>query len=382
MASKPIKTCVLGVGLGGLVFHVPFVLSLPQYFTLYAVMERNPATPTRGKAHERFGAKMDGVKIIRTYEEVLSDKEVELVVISTPSETHYALAKQAVEAGKHVLVDKPVVATSAQGKELGALAKEKGVVLYGFQNRRWDSDYLALRRLLKLPASSPQSLGNVYEFESRFDRYRDTLKGTWKDEPLPANGQVFDLGSHIMDQILQLFGRPKGITAFIQNSRGIGHPDVDDSFTILFHYPPTSAFPHALTAILRAHILSVKSPQVRYVVRGTKGTFSKFGVDIQEDQLKVIASPDEIISDPNYGKEPEDIWGSLENLTANGEVVKSQWPTEEKGCYVELFKNLAEAIRNGAELAVKWEEATAVIEMIELAYKSSKEMRTVEVPQA
>ncbi|KZT20776.1 NAD-P-binding protein [Neolentinus lepideus HHB14362 ss-1] len=383
--SKPIKTCVLGVGLGGLVFHVPFVLILPQYFTLHAVMERNPASPSRGKAHEKFDGKgsidMRNVKIHRTLDAVTSDPEVELVVVTTPSETHYSLAKAALEAGKHVLVDKPVTATSQQAKELGALAKSKGVVLYGFQNRRWDSDFLALRRLLALPASSPQSLGDIHEFESHYDRYRAELKGTWKDEPKPANGQVYDLGAHLIDQALVLFGRPEKITAFISNMRGVGSPEVDDNFTIFFHYPPRSGSSHPLTVILRAAILSVRAPQLRYVVRGTRGTFIKYGLDVQEDQIKVMDSPEGILNQPGYGKEPESIWGTVQNFKGE-EVISTTWPTEEAGSYVELWKNLGEAIRSGKEQAVKWEESTAVIEMIELAHQSSKEGRTIAVPKA
>ncbi|GLB33659.1 putative oxidoreductase family, C-terminal alpha/beta domain [Lyophyllum shimeji] len=374
--SKPINTCVLGVGLAGLTFHVPFILALPDVFTLHSVLERNPQS-SGGKLHDRFGV---AVKIYRTLEQVLKEQEIELVVIGTPNPTHYSFAKAALEAGKHVLVDKPVTATAEQARELGELARSKGLVLYGFQNRRWDSDFLALKRLLALPESSPQSLGTVLEFESHFDRYRKGLKGTWKDEPLPAAGQTYDLGAHLIDQALTLFGRPEKLTAFVQNIRGVGNPEVDDTFTIHFHYPASPARPYAFTAILRAHILSVRSPQLRYVVRGTQGTYTKYGLDIQEDQLKVIPSPQAVFEE-SYGKEPEAIWGTVENIEADNVTVrKSIWPSTEPGQYIDLFKNLGAAIRGKAEPAVKWEEATAVIEMIELAHKSSREGVTLSVP--
>ncbi|KAL0582009.1 hypothetical protein V5O48_000067 [Marasmius crinis-equi] len=379
MASSlaPIKTCVLGVGLAGLTFHAPFILALPDLFTLHSVLERNPKTPG-GKLKERFGVE---AKIHRSLDDVLADPEIELIIVGTPNDTHYKFAKAALEAGKHVLVDKPVCPSVQEAKELGALAESKKLVLYGFQNRRWDSDFLALRRLLDLPESDSQSLGTVHEFESRFDRYRADLKGTWKDQPLPAAGQLFDLGSHLIDQTLALFGRPKKITAFTQNTRGVGSPEVEDTFTVLMHYPSGSALPYPLTAILRGHILSVKSPQLRYVVRGSKGTYTKYGVDIQEDQLKAIASPNDVFAN-TYGLEPESMWGELENLESDGvKVAKSKWPSADAGRYIELFKNLADAIRNGAELAVKWSEATAVIEMIELAHRSAKEGVTLQVPQ-
>lgn len=175
----PIKTCVLGVGLAGLTFHVPFVLALPDLFSLHAVLERNPQSPG-GKVKERFGVE---TKIYRTIEDVIGDKEIELVIVGTPNDTHYPLAKAALEAGKHgiylfvpvpelpdiaiVLVDKPVTETVAQARELGAIAESKGLVLYGYQNRRWDSDHIALKQLLALPPSSPQHLGNLLEFESQ-----------------------------------------------------------------------------------------------------------------------------------------------------------------------------------------------------------------------
>lgn len=375
--SKPINTCVLGVGLAGLTFHVPFILALSDIFTLHSVLERNPST-AGGKVAERFGV---SVKIHRSLDDVLADPDVELVIIGTPNNTHYEFAKAALSAGKHVLVDKPVTATVSQARELGNLAKTKGLVLYGFQNRRWDSDFLALKQLLSLPESSPQSLGTITEFESHFDRYRKGLKGTWKDQPLEAAGLTYDLGSHLIDQALQLFGRPDALTAFAQNLRGVGHPEVDDSFTIHMHYNPGPTKRYPVTVILRAHILSVRSPQLRYVVRGTQGTYSKFGVDLQEDQLKVISSPSAILED-QYGREPEYLWGTIEKMEADEiTVTKSTWRSSEAGAYAELFRNLGAAIRDGAELAVKWDEATGVIEMIELAQESASKAVTVKVPK-
>uniref|UniRef100_A0A0W0FCK7 Uncharacterized protein n=1 Tax=Moniliophthora roreri TaxID=221103 RepID=A0A0W0FCK7_MONRR len=374
---SPIKTCILGVGLAGLTFHAPFILALPDLFTLHSVLERNPKSPG-GKLQDRFGV---SVKVHRSLEDVLADQEIELIIVGTPNETHYLFAKAALEAGKHVLVDKPVTASVKQAKELGEIARGKKLVLYGYQNRRWDSDFLALRRLMELPESNSQSLGKILEFESHFDRYRTSLKGSWKDEPLPAAGQLFDLGSHLIDQTLALFGRPSKITAFTQNIRGVGSQNVEDTFTVFMHYPPGSVHPHPLTAILRGHILSVKSPQLRYIVKGTKGTYTKYGVDVQEDQLKAISSPKEIFWD-GYGQEPESMWGTLENIESD-EVTPffSSWPSNDAGCYVDLFRNLAAAIREGTEQAVKWSDATAVIEMIELAHKSALEERTIEVPQ-
>ncbi|EIM88136.1 NAD-P-binding protein [Stereum hirsutum FP-91666 SS1] len=372
--SSPVKTCVLGVGLAGLAFHVPFILALPEVFTLYAVLERNP-TSEGGKVKERFGAT---VKIHRSLEDVLADPEIELIIVGTPNETHYAFAKAALEAGKNVLVDKPITSNFKEAQELGALAKSKGLVIFPFQNRRYDSDYLALRSLLSLPKSSPESLGDLVEFESHFDRYRASLKGTWKDEPKPAAGQTFDLGAHLIDQALTLFGRPKSVTAFIENIRGVGNPAVDDSFTITLRYPAGAVSPHPFTAILRAHILSVRTSQPRFIVRGTKGTYLKYGLDRQEDRLRVMPKAESIF-EADFGAEPESMWGELHSLREDGSVVKSTWPSKEPGAYVNLFKNLAATIRGTAEQEVKWEQSAGAIEVIELAHKSSKEGRTIEL---
>ncbi|KAF9075973.1 oxidoreductase [Rhodocollybia butyracea] len=391
---EPVKCCVIGAGLASTTFHVPFILALPKLFTLHSVLERNP--PTSGPTIcSKFRLSPSSVILHRTLASALSDSSVELVLIGTPNDTHYSLAKAALEAGKHVLVDKPVTPTVEEAKELGELAKKNKRVLYAFQNRRWDQDFLALKRLLDLQETDDKSLGTVIEFESHFDRYRQGLKGSWKDEPRPAAGLIYDLGSHLIDQALTLFGRPTGITAFADNLRGIGHPDVEDNFTIYLHYPAGSALPYPFTAILRAHPLSARAPQIRFLVRGQKGSYTKYGVDIQEEQLKALTSSSSSFGAPSinmitsnesgYGFEPESLWGTLEQATdPNGSaIVKSVWPSKDAGCYTDLYRNLAEVIRGaeGVEMKVKWEEATAVIEMIELAKKSSKERRTVDVPK-
>jgi len=377
----PIKTCVLGVGLSGLTFHVPFVLALPELFTLHAVLERSPTSPG-GKAKQRFGPAInDAVKIYTTLDDVLADDEVELIIVGTPNATHYAIVKRCLEAGKHVLVDKPAVTTSAEARELGELAKSKNLVLYAYQNRRWDSDFLALKRLLAEPATSSVHLGDLIELESHYDRYRPVLKGDWKEANIPGAGQVYNLGSHLIDQVVALLGRPGKVTGFIENLRGLGDPDVDDSFTIVLRYATSSSRKYPITAVLRAHSLSARAPQLRFVVRGLKGTFVKYGLDCQEDQLKVMPNPKDIFA-PDYGKEEESIWGELQLIQGEGTVEKTTWPSTENGAYVELFRNLAGVIRNGEEQKVKWEEVITTLEIIELAHRSSKDGVTISLPSS
>ncbi|KAJ2930213.1 hypothetical protein H1R20_g6875, partial [Candolleomyces eurysporus] len=223
-------------------------------------------------------------------------------------------------------------------------------------------------------------MGAILEFESHFDRYRPSLKGTWKDKPLPAAGALYDLGSHLIDQALTLFGRPNAVTAFVQNIRGVGHPDVDDSFTLNLHYERGPGRSYPLAVILRSHPLSVKSPQLRFVVRGTRGTYTKHGLDAQEEHLKLLSSPRAILRE-EFGREPEYLNGKVENILADNETItKTIWPTPDAGGYVELFQNLGSAIRTGAMPSVKWTEATAVLEIIELALQSSKSRATMPVP--
>lgn len=178
-----------------------------------------------------------------------------------------------------------------------------------------------------------------------FDRYRNVLKGTWKDEPRPGAGLTFDLGPHIIDQTLNLFGRPKSVTAFIENVRGIASPDVDDcvrvsarilpclcpnpfhqssQFTIILRYIPGSVSQHPFTVILRAHMLSVRTLQPRFIVRGTKGTYVKYGGDTQEGRLRVMPRV-ECIHESEFGMEPETTWGELHNLKDDDSVTKSMW---------------------------------------------------------
>lgn len=247
------------------------------------------------------------------------------------------------------------------------MAKSHNVILTGFQNRRWDSDYLTLRKLI-----SEGALGEIIDFESHYDRFSPALKGTWKDNPLPGNGLVYDLGAHLIDQALQLFGRPSKITAFINHVRGLGEGSLDDAFTIHLQYASSP-----LQTTLKAHLLSVRSPQLRYIVRGTKGSFVKYGVDPQEDQIKAGIK----IDDPNLGIEPEELHGSLQSLGADGKINSdSKTVPSQQGIYLSLYRNVAEAIRSRAELDVKWIEAAQVIELINLAHKSSKEGVTLEVP--
>jgi len=229
---------------------------------------------------------------------------------------------------------------------------------------------LTVKRLV-----SEGKLGDLTEFESHFDRFRPSPRTTafWRETAGPGAGHTFDLGPHLIDQVLQLFGRPNRITGFIENLRGFGGSSVDDTFLIHFHYDRK---PFPIRATVAASSLSVKKLQLRFSVKGTKGSFEKKGLDPQEDQLKARKlSP----LDPQFGREAEAIFGTLDTLMENG-TIESTTVISEKGSYNLLFENLAGAITSGVDLQVKFEQSVAVIHMIELAILSSREGRTVEVP--
>ncbi|KAG9128162.1 hypothetical protein FRC07_003991 [Ceratobasidium sp. 392] len=371
--TGPIKTGVIGVGSSAVTFHVPILLALPDYYVVHSVLERK-ATDDAKKTGGTIGAKfsLQGVRVSNTLEEFLADPELQLVIVTTPNETHYPFTKAALEAKKHVLLEKPITPTYAEAKELDALAKSQGVVLSAFQNRRWDSDFLTVKKLI-----NEGKLGNVIEFESHYDRYRPSPRSTafWREAAGPGAGHTFDLGPHLIDQVLQLFGRPNRLTGFIQNIRGFGGPAVDDTFLIHFHYDRQ---PFPIRATVSASSLSVKKAQLRFNVRGTKGSFEKKGLDPQEDQLKA-RKPTPL--DPQFGRETEDIFGTLDIVTEGG-AIQTETVVSEKGAYNLLFENLANAIGSSAELQVKFEQSAAVIQMIELAMLSSREGRTIEVPSA
>ncbi|PVG04835.1 NAD(P)-binding protein [Serendipita vermifera] len=370
-SSPPVQVALIGLGIAGTIFHTPLVLSLPNLFTLRYVVDivGDPSSAGQEAFVEKYGP---NAKFTSKFDDVLSDPEIGMVIVASPTYTHFDFTKAALEAGKHVLVDKPVTVTYKEAKKLGEIARQRNRVLYAFQNRRWDSDYLTLRRILQ-----EGKLGAVTDFVSHYDRYRDFLKGTWKERAVPGGGQFYSLGPHLIDQTLNAFGRPASVTAFIQNIRGTGDLNVDDDFTIILHYPRTEKNSHLLTATLRGHLLSLRSPQQRFVVRGSKGTFSKYGMDAQEEQMKKHGHKAFLQND--FAIEPSNIWGQLETLDENGQV-KSTRVESEKGHYQDLYRNLFAVIREGAEPAVKWEEAELTMLITELAIRSSKEGKTIPIP--
>lgn len=347
--NKPVCTAISSFGMSGLVFHGP-LLKVNPGFRVKSVLERSKAV-SAGLFPEAL--------IVRNWIELLNDPEVELIIINTPDHLHFEMTRQALEAGKHVVVEKPLTFRVSEADELLQLAVAKNLVLTVFQNRRWDGDFLTVRDVVQSGI-----LGRLVEFESHFDRFRPAITpGTWKEEGNQYSGVLYNLGSHMVDQALVLFGMPDAVTAHLHIFRPEGK--VNDYYDIRLHYPGKSV-------LLRCSYL-VKEEGPRYILHGTGGSFLKWGIDQQEEMLKKGLLP----VGEQWGEEPETSWGILNAQTGTGDlrVRKKTIP----GNYPAFYDNLYEAIREGKPLAVKPEEARDVIRILELCLESNRERKTVEV---
>ncbi|NIJ51922.1 Gfo/Idh/MocA family oxidoreductase [Dyadobacter arcticus] len=343
MSSKILNVGLIGFGLSGRYFHAPFLSTNPG-FKIKTVVER-----TKNDAQE-FDPEIGNA---RSIEELLSDEEIDLVFICTPNDTHFPYAMDALENGKHVVIEKPFAATEQEARQLVDLAKEKGLILTAYQNRRWDSDFLTLKKLI-----SDSKLGDVIEYESRYDRYRQVVPTeSWKEKSVPVGGNVYNLGPHLIDQALVLFGEPETVTADIRAVRP--NSEIDDYFDIRLGYKDK-------LVILKSSLMVFEN-QLRYVLHGTKGSFIKGGLDPQEETLRKNILPTE----KPWGIEPENRWGKLYTEEFSGTIAS------EAGDYAQFYQNVYDAIVDGAELAVKPEEIIRTTRVIDLAFQSSKEKKVM-----
>lgn len=346
---KPINTALCSFGMSGWVFHAPFIAADP-HFKLYAVWERS-----KNFAEEKY----PGVKTYRTLEEMLSDDEVELVIVNTPNYTHFDYTKKALLAGKHIVVEKPFTITVEEGKELIELAKKQNKKLSVYQNRRYDSDYRTIKKVL-----AEKLLGDLVEAEFHFDRYSENLSPkVHKEVPGPGTGSLYDLGSHLIDQALQLFGMPKSLFADIGIIRPVSK--VDDYFDLQLYYPQ-------LRVKIRSSYL-VREPLPGYILHGSKGSFIKPKTNIQEEML----SKHEVPGKDDWGIEPESERGLL-HTEKDGRVIR-EYVQSERGNYADYYNGIYEAIRDNKDVPVSAEDGLKVIKIIEAAYKSSNEKRVIEL---
>jgi len=361
--SAPIRTAVLGFGLAGKVFHCPFVSAVPG-LELSAIVQRSG---------DEAATAYPTARILRSVDDAFADPAIDLIVVGTPNDTHFDLAHRALQAGKHVVIDKPFAATSQQARELIELADRSGKVLAPFHNRRYDGDFLTLRKL-----RAESTLGRVVTIESHFDRFRPLQRsGTWKEASGPSNGMLFDLGPHLVDQALALFGPPKAITASVRSDRD--QTAIEDAFHIVLDYGGT-ADNRYLRYTCQATMIAAE-PAPRFTVHGTRGSFIKHGVDPQEPALVGGGKPPMLGSPEPWLPEPESAWGTLivaPNPDDPTDLRRSPHPTE-PGDYRQFYANVRDAILGTAPLAIPAEDGFRVIRLLELARISSERRMTLDV---
>ena len=347
--DRTLNVGLIGYGLGGATFHAPFI-SITPGLHLSAVMTSDPAR--RAAVVERYSH----VRLASDLDELLGGTpKLDLISISSPNATHFPLARAALEAGAHVVVDKPFAATVAQAREIEALAARVGRIAIPFQNRRWDGDFLTVQQLMR-----DGKLGSVHRFESRFERWRPIPKAGWcrPDAAERAEDILYDLGTHLIDQALVLFGPVASVYAELD----VRNPEVvtiDDAFIALTHV--SGVLTHLYTTTT-AGILGA-----RMNVFGSRGAYVKFGLDPQEDILRAGGRP----GTPHWGEEPKERWGSL-----GAGPVSERVPTV-PGAYQEFYAGVARATREGAAPPVLISEVAAGLEIIEAANKSSRHKEIV-----
>ena len=340
--NTPIRTALIGYGSVAEKMHAPLISVCPD-LDFVSVVERNG-----NRCEEKF----PNVRTFRSLDELLEADFADLICITTPNEFHFPMAKQCLLAGKHVVVDKPVTIFPHEAEELEQIAKEKNLICSVFHNRRYDGDFRTLQKLV-----SDQTLGKLVYLESHFDRFRPQVSENWREKNVPGNGITYDLGSHLIDQVVLLFGKPDSIYANIQKQRK--NAVADDFFDISLYY---SGFKARVTAGVLVNV-----PTPKFLLLGEKGSYQKFFLDVQEQAFKDGKRPE----GDNWGVDPEDRWGKLylENET-------KPLPTE-KGDYRIFYQNVADAITQGTQLQVTLPQTVVVLKIIGASFLSSKEGRKI-----
>ncbi|AEE51698.1 Gfo/Idh/MocA family oxidoreductase [Haliscomenobacter hydrossis] len=325
---------ILGFGLSGRYLQAPFFLANPN-FRLKTIVSntQNPQDI------------YPGVQKATSLEAVLADPEIDLVSVASPNETHFAYTQQCLRAGKHVLTEKPFTPTAAEAEELIALAKQVGKHLFVFQNRRWDSDFLTVQKVI-----SEGLIGEVLSYEAHFNRYKPVLNPKkWKETIAPGNGILYDLGAHTLDQAIVLFGKPKSVWGQTFTQRE--HSEVDDAFDVRLDYGK-------IKVTLKSSLL-VREDTPRYIIQGTKGSFVKYGIDVQEDHLKAGIMP----GMPGFGIETEANWATI-NTEVGGLHLRGRVETL-PGNWAPLFQNMHEVISAGQAPLIDMQDIVEQLRVME-----------------
>lgn len=351
------------------IFHIPFIATTPQ-FKLHSIVQRHPQ-PDNSAPHDHPQAKHHTDPA-----QLLSDPDVDVVVITTPPDSHFPLAKSALEAGKHVLAEKPLVPTSAEADVLTALARAHNRLLCVYQNRRWDTDFLLVRHLL-----SRDQLGRVLEFNTHFDRYRAQTPTNWKRHlGIPQGGSaLFDLGAHLIDQVYLLFGMPRAVHGRLLSQREAQHLDGHNPDAVFAQF----TYPDGKLVHVRISALSAETSQPRFWIRGTRGSFHKHGLDPQEDQLKAGMSP----LHADFGREDPanmrlvllDTAEADHQSQTQTQIREAAVPELPPQTYRAFYAAFAAAVESGNEehLPVRPGQARDVLRLMEAVVESAKTGRDV-----
>jgi len=349
--SGPVRVGLLGYGLAGSVFHGPLIAAAPG-LTLDAIVTSDPTRQALASRNH------PGARVLARAEDLWAEaRSLDLAVVATPNRFHVPLALAAMKAGLAVVVDKPMAPTSEDAHRLLAAARERGRALTVFQNRRWDGDFLTIRRLIEEGA-----FGTVARFESRFERWRPTIEAGWREsaEPGEGGGVLFDLGAHLIDQAIQLFGPVTTLYAEVDRRRPGVEVD-DDAFVALTHLSGTRS--HLWMSAAAAQL----GPRMRAL--GDRAGYTKFGLDVQEDALAGGARP----TDAGFGEDPRALWGIF-GSEGNLRTV----PTE-RGRYDAFYPAVAAALRDGSPMPVDPADSGRVLELIEAAHRSASTGQTIDL---
>ncbi|GAB3986095.1 Gfo/Idh/MocA family oxidoreductase [Spirosoma daeguense] len=339
-----VRVGLIGFGLSGRYFHTPF-LSVNPRFQLAKIASSRP------DAVQAFDASIGWVA---TPEELFADPEIDLVFVCSPNETHVDYAHKALEHGKHVVIEKPFALSEQEAIQLLELAQQKKLIATAYQNRRWDSDFLTIKRLL-----TEGALGSLVDYECRYDRFSpvNLQANSWKEQPALGRGNLYNLGPHLLDQALDLFGKPDSVQASVRIMRP--GSQVHDYFDIRLGYADKN--------VRLESNLMIYQNQLRFSLHGTEGSFIKGGLDVQEERLRQNLLPNL----PNWGTEPDDRWGTLYR-SGGPERIESL-----PGNYMPFYDNLYDAIVNGAKPAITPDEIQQLARVIDLALESSQTGRVI-----
>jgi predicted dehydrogenase len=339
-----IRVALIGYGFVGKTFHVPLIEATPGL--------RLAVVASRQK--EVVLSELPAVEVTDP-QTALAHENVDLVVIASPNDSHFSLARAALHAGKHVVVDKPFTTTVAEAQELSALAEAQDCLLSVFHNRRWDSDFLTVRTIIEQGL-----LGEVVHFESHMDRFRPEIRDRWRERPGPGSGLWFDLGPHLIDQALQLFGMPQNIAATLANQRA--GAQTDDWAHVLLDYG-------SCKVILHGSLLAA-SGSPRFTVHGVRGSLIKRLPDPQESQLRAGMRP----NDPRWGMDP-DCASFFDGQGGPPQQIESQ-----RGDYRQYYRAIVLALNTGSPNPVAPKDAINVMTVLEAAMRSSVTGTTISFP--